>query len=572
MFALADLFEHHSVADRAARTSLDGGATLYRNGDRPDAVYLLRTGLLIVLRDDAGGRPQLVGYVRAGECVGEMGVLAQSPRSATVVALRDCVLDRLLAEDFTIALAAAPHVAAQLAQIVARRARDTVGSLSVTVRARVVLISATCGGSNAGQLAHRLVDACAGAGQSAILLDRHDVMADPGLIDRVETSHALVLLAAEDGEGEWAAHARRQADRVLLLGRGDASPPADCAICATEPLQAHQLVGLVLTRAAGRRAVVGHHWLSTTHAAHLYHVVDDGGGVARLARILTGTSIGLVLSGGGARAFAHVGVVRALTEAGVVIDSVGGTSMGAIIAAGVASGWNDHELDHHMRAAFVESSPLDDIAIPIVALTRGRKVEARLLEHFGDIDIADLDLPFFCISADITAGQLRTHDRGSLAQALRASISLPGVLPPVIDGGHVLVDGGILRNLPTETMRARHEGSVIASDVTRSAGLTSHDVMPPPSWLRWFGSGAWRRGPPILSILMRSGTIGTAAEIAVARDAADLYVMPNTAMVEIRDWRAYPRAVEAGYAAMRLALGALETPIADLRQRREARR
>jgi len=570
MIAPVGLFEDALMAGRTERLTLAGGATLYREGDGSAAVFFLRTGLLLVLRHDAAGCGQAVGYVRAGECVGEMGVLAQTQRSATIVALRDCVLDRLDADQFMTALAAAPQAAAQLAQLVARRARQTVGSLSVDPRARVVLLSATCSGSNAGALARRIVAACVAAGQSAIFLSEREVMAEPGLIDRTEAAHVLVLLAAEDCEEGWAAHARRQVDRILLVGRGDAPPPENCAICTTEPLQAHQLVGLVLTRAAGRRATAGLAWLSATHAAHVYNVDDDGGGVARLARFLTGTSIGLTLSGGGARAFAHVGVVRALRETGVIIDSVGGTSMGAIVAAGLASGWDDVELDHHMRTAFVETSPLDDIALPVIAMTRGRKVEARLRDHFGDVDVADLDLPFFCVSADLTAGQLRIHDRGPLARALRASISLPGVLPPVIEDGHVLVDGGILRNLPTATMRARHEGCVIASDVTRSIGLSSRDVMPPPSWLRWFGTGAWRRGPPILSILMRSGTIGTAAEIAVARDAADLYVMPDTAMVEIRDWHAYPRAVEAGYAAMRQSLAALDRPIGDLR--RSARR
>ncbi len=221
-----------------------------------------------------------------------------------------------------------------------------------------------------------------------------------------------------------------------------------------------------------------------------------------------------------------------------------------------------------MRAAFVTSSPLDDIALPIIAMTRGRKVEARLREHFGDIDMADLEMPFFCVSSNLTSGTVHCHDRGPLVPAIRASISLPGVLPPVIEYGQVLVDGGVLRNLPTDTMRSCHEGTVIGSDVTRSAGLEPTDVDPPSSWLRWFGSGAWRRGPPIVSILMRSATVAGGPEILAARNAADLYVMPDTTMVEIRDWRAYPRAVEAGYEAMRDVLAKLDAPVADLRRNR----
>jgi NTE family protein len=352
-----------------------------------------------------------------------------------------------------------------------------------------------------------------------------------------------------------------------LLGRGNTPPPPDCALCTSEPLQSHQLVDLVLERPAATRSRHGNAWLSATNAARLFHVDDKGGGVDRLARILNGTSIGLALSGGGARAFAHVGVIRALREAGITIDLVCGTSMGAIVGAGIADGWDDAELDERMRAAFVASSPLDDIALPIVAMTRGRKVEARLAEHFSDVDIADLDMPYFCVSANLTSGHHHAHDRGLLAKALRASISLPGVLPPVIYDGQVLVDGGVLRNLPTDLMRARHDGTVIGSDVSRAAGLSVEDVMPPASWWRWFSSGAWRRGPPIVSILMRTATISAGAEIALARNAADLYVMPDTGMVEIRDWRSYPQAVEAGYVAMRDALEKLDAPVSELRRR-----
>lgn len=572
MSAIADLFDNRANDGQAAGRALNGSEILYQSGDRPDAVYLVRSGLLAVLRDDAAGRARVVGYVRAGECVGEMAVLAGTTRSATVVALRDSVIDTMTAAAFRKALAAEPSVAAELAQLVARRARDTTGSLAIDTRARVVLVSGVTAGTNAMSLARRIADACSAAGQKSVVLDRDEILSDPGQIERAEAAGALVLLAAEHDDPDWAVQCRRQVDRVLLLGLGSAPPPPDCAMCMTEPLQAHQLVDLVLTHATGAARTSGQAWLGATQAAHVFHVDDAGGGVARLARILTGTSIGLVLSGGGARAFAHIGAVRALRDAGVVIDLVGGTSMGAVVAAGVASGWDDAELDARMRAAFVVSSPLDDIALPIVAMTRGRKVDARLVEHFGSADIADLDLPFFCVSADLTSGHHRTHDRGPLARALRASISLPGVLPPVIDNGHVLVDGGLLRNLPTDVMRARHHGVVIGSDVSRSAGLSAADVMPPASWWRWWGSGAWRRGPPIVSILMRSGTIGTSAEISAARAAADLYVMPDTGMVEIRDWRAYPQAVAAGHVAMRDALAALEMPLADLRQRRMAAR
>jgi NTE family protein len=565
MSAVAALFDDPGLADCIASSKVAGGTVLYEAGDVSKAVYLVRRGLLAVLRPGADKRNRLVGYVRAREYVGEMGVLAGAPRTATVVALRDSIVDMLPAADLLRQLSGQSMLAAELAYAIVRRAR---GDAVAQPRAQIVLIASVMPGADPVALAHDIADQCMRTGIKAVALARNDVGADDERIDQAEASNALVLLAARHDEEAWLDACRRQVDRILLLGRADTAPQHDCELCSTEPLQANQLVDLVLVRPAGTLSQSAHHWLKSTNATRLFHVDDAGGGVVRLARILTGTSVGLALSGGGARAFAHIGAVRALREAKIELDLVCGTSMGAIVAAGVAAGWDDAELDHRMRAAFVASSPLDDIAFPIVAMTRGHKVENRLQTHFGSLDIADLETPFFCLSANLTSGRSHIHDRGPLTRALRASISLPGVLPPVVEDGQVLVDGGVLRNLPTELLRARHDGTVIGCDVSRSAGLTPAEVMPPPSWLRWWASGAWRRGPPIVSILMRSATVGTVAEIAAARDAADLYVMPDTGMVEIRDWRAYPQAVEAGYDAMRAALEQLDKPVAALRRMR----
>lgn len=565
MSATTDLFDTVGDFSQITSLSVNGGAALYSVGDPAEAVYLVRRGLFSVMRDIGDNRMQLVGYVRLGECIGEMAVLTGLPRGSTVTALRDSIVDVYPAEAFRHALDARSDVATEIAKLVVQRSS---GNSRIEARAHIVLIAAVSPDVDPVRLANRLMQSSLAAGVKAAAFDHMNVGREPDWIGRAEAENDLVLLAARHDEDDWLALCRRQVDRILLFGRSDTPPPPDCALCNSEPLQSSQLVDLVLERPAGKHSRFGRAWLSATHAARLFHVDDQGRGVDRLSRILNGTSIGLALSGGGARAFAHVGVIRALREAGVDIDLVCGTSMGAIVGAGIASGWDNADLDERMRAAFVSSSPLDDIALPIVAMTRGHKVEARLKQHFGDGDIADLDLPYFCVSANLTSGHHHSHDRGPLVRALRASISLPGVLPPVIDNGQVLVDGGVLRNLPTDLLRARHDGAVIGSDVSRAAGLSPEDVMPPPSWWRWFVSGTWRRGPPIVSILMRTATISAGTEIALARNAADLYVMPDTGMVEIRDWRSYPQAVEAGYVAMRDALDKLSVPISELRRRR----
>jgi NTE family protein len=318
-----------------------------------------------------------------------------------------------------------------------------------------------------------------------------------------------------------------------------------------------------LERPAGSEA-----WLDATGASRVFHLrrghTPD---FQRIARVVTGQSVGLVLSGGGARAYAHVGAIKALRERGVPIDFVGGSSMGGIVGAGLAMGWDQVEMDRRLRKAFVETSPLDDIALPLLAMTHGLKVGERLRTHFGETQIADLWLPFFCLSSNLTTGAYQLHRRGSLRHALRATIALPGVMPPATDGQNVLVDGAVMKNFPADIMRAAQAGPIVGVDVTTARSITADDVARPASVWRWIWSGQWRLGPPIVSLLMRAATVSTGRDLAAAREATDVLIQPDVSGIEIRDWAAYDPGVEAGYVATLAALDKVSRPIPQLRRR-----
>ena len=191
----------------------------------------------------------------------------------------------------------------------------------------------------------------------------------------------------------------------------------------------------------------------------------------------------------------------------------------------------------------------------------------RLAENFDDRDIADLWLPFFCVSANLTTGSYYLHRDGPVREALRASLSLPGVLPPVTIGNNVLVDGAVMKNFPSDIMRSLQLGPIVGVDVSGGRSIEADDVRAPPSLWRWLASGAWRRGPPIVSILMRSATAWSGPEMAATRDAADLLILPQVDDIEIRNWKGYDPAVAAGYRAAVAALDNLVRPVTDLLRR-----
>jgi NTE family protein len=282
----------------------------------------------------------------------------------------------------------------------------------------------------------------------------------------------------------------------------------------------------------------------------------------RLARLLTGRAVGLVMSGGGARGFAHLGVVKALREHGVPIDLVGGTSMGGILAAGVAAGWSDTELVERFRRSFVDTNPLSDFTLPLVSLVSGRKVGLLLRRELGDIDIEDLPLPFFCVSSNLTTGRIAVHQEGLLWRWLRASVAIPGVLPPVFHGGEVYVDGGAMNNLPVDVMRAKGRGPVIGVDVGMDRAFTTdlEATESPSIWNLFRGKHGGRRRPNILQILWRSGMVNSTSATQLRRSQSDLLLTPALESLDLLDWKSMDRAIEIGYrnTCERLADGELE--------------
>jgi NTE family protein len=272
----------------------------------------------------------------------------------------------------------------------------------------------------------------------------------------------------------------------------------------------------------------------------------------------------LVLAGGGARGFAHIGVIKALMEAKVPFDHLGGTSMGAIIAAGLACEWGIEELTERMREAFVQSNPLNDYTIPLIALVRGKKVSSRLREHFGEVMIEELPKPYFCVSSDLTLGRIHIHRQGALWRALRASVALPGILPPVSHHGHLLVDGGVMNNLPVDVMSKQMQGPIIASDVTGELDLRVRDDRygeRPFWWLLWQRMSGT---PSIVSILMRSGTVGSEAQRKLVLDQADYLFQPPLGDIGLRDWRSFDRAIAEGYAHAATMIEQKGVPLTDV--------
>ena len=528
--------------------AMPGGAVLFEYGDESDALYVLKSGSLGAFKPDADGRFRLDGVVAAGETVGELGLIVDQPRSATVRALRDSELLRLSRRGFTALVEHHPEAMLQSARLAVQRLISRSVRRPLTA-VRTFAVLPHDAGVDARAFAVQLREALGRYGSCALIDAKAGRGNTSAWFSAIEARFRFVLYLADAAQDDWRELCVRQADAFVLPANAASAPgswPELAAVGSDGFVQ--RPCHLVLLQRGEILHGSGRLWTDAVADAQLHHVRrnDD---VERVARLLTGRSIGLVLSGGGARGFAHIGVVRALREAGMRIDSVGGTSIGAIIGAGVAADWSDEEMLEKYRKAFVDGRPLRDYTLPFISLVTGRRVAHLLREAFGSRDIEDLALPYYCVSANLSAGRAHVHRRGPLWLWLRASSAIPGILPPVFHRGEVYVDGAVMNNLPTDVMRSQAVGEIVAVDISADDVLRADvEEYALPSMWRLFVERMYRpRRPGILSILLRSGMVNAEAASIERRAYTTLLLAPPLQDIDLLDWHAYERAIDAGY-------------------------
>ena len=285
-----------------------------------------------------------------------------------------------------------------------------------------------------------------------------------------------------------------------------------------------------------------------------------------LARRLAGRAIGVVLSGGGARAFAHLGVLEVLEEEGIRIDRLGGASLGALVAAASASGLGPEETYRGFERTFVQTNPSNDFTWPAYSLIRGAKTRRRLLDEFGDSRIEALPKRYFCTSSDLLARESVVHRIGPLREAVYASMALPGIFPPVRTAdGRLLVDGGVLDNLPVAEMARSLEGPVIAVDVTgrlRQAGRPSRPgITRLGRPVRRFLTGSEAQIPRLGETVMRTVTAASRDSVAAAKEHADVVIHPAVDSIGLMEFGRLAEVRETGRRAARAALAGLPSGI-----------
>ncbi|MFY7865912.1 cyclic nucleotide-binding and patatin-like phospholipase domain-containing protein [Roseateles sp.] len=549
-----------ALADAMELRKVQGGEQIIREGATSDSIVFVVSGGLRVSRRDANGQVLLYNQVQPGQSIGELGLILGQARAQDVTAVRDSRIALLSRQAYEALLQRHPLA---LSQVFLQAVYDRLRNVNESGERRMAQTFALIPlqeGVPIEALARELTQALSQQGRVVLL--RAPIASDD--LARLEDEHEFIVYEAgtpaEGPQQAWTHLAFRQADQLIFVARADARPdiqPVELAL-AQETGYALKRKHLALLHADdARMPVLPAPWLQGRDLERLYPMrIGRRRDAERLARFLTGSAVGVVLGGGGARGFAHLGVLRALQESGIPVDLIGGNSMGALIGAQFACG---HELTQILSQTQRFASGGEWPALPLVSLVRGRRVARDLHRLFGEQLIEQLWKPYFAAACNLSQGNTQVLEKGPLWNAVLASNSPAGLLPPVLHKGSLLVDGAILDNVPVQAMRLRlgtqHErrrgnGSIIAIDVDVREHLCADESLERLSTWSTFKHMVFKKAPVspgIASILYSAGHVGSISQRSRTLSQADLYLEPPVANFGLMAYGRGADIAEVGY-------------------------
>ncbi|XP_078538296.1 patatin-like phospholipase domain-containing protein 6 isoform X1 [Lissotriton helveticus] len=598
--------------------AVEAGRALYRQGDQSDCTYIVLNGRLRSVIQKSNGKKELIGEYGRGDLIGVVEALTRQPRATTIHAVRDTELAKIPEGTLNNIKRRYPQVVTRLIHLLSQKILGNLQQLrgpfpggglgmsssseltNPTSNLATVAVLPVCDDVPMAAFSLELKHALNAIGPTLVLtsdiirarlgasaLDCIHEYRLSGWLAQQEDIHRIVLYQTDYSLTPWTVRCIRQADCILIVGLGEQDPtPGDLeqmlentAVRALKQLiLLHKEDSLTPSRTVEwlnmRSWCSGHlhikcprrvfsrrspHKLQEMYEKVFEKTADRHSDFSRLARVLTGNTIALVLGGGGARGCSHIGVLKAMEETGIPIDLIGGTSIGSFIGAlyaeersAVRTKQRAREWAKNMNSVFRTAL---DLTYPITSMFSGSAFNASVYKVFQDKQIEDLWLPYFNVTTDITASTMRVHKDGSLWRYVRASMTLSGYLPPLCDpkDGNLLMDGGYINNLPADIARNMGAKTVIAIDVGSQdeTDLCNYGDSLSGWWLLWKRLNPWAekvKVPDMAEIQSRLAYVSCVRQLEVVKNSSYCeYIRPPIDRFKTMDFGKFDEIYGVGY-------------------------
>ena len=515
------------------------GSVLFQIGESSDYVYYVIDGYVEIFSSNTFKKK--IASVRSGDMLGETSVLAGETHGFTARTNKLSQLIKIDKNTFLKFFQEDPQVLMQLTQNVAKRLRRMVMGLTTEHYPFKNIVLYNAAPMVDLEKFKHYFQACM-IQDKTYIYDRKNFEASSldivPFLFQCENKSGINIFFAEPGDNVWDKTVLLHAEYIYLIipegdwnsipmdvVDGENSRPCDLVIWHDQP-EPYTNTQRFYDQYSFKR----HH-----------HLKDEKASYQRLYRYMTGQAIGLVISAGGFRGYAHYGIIKALLESGIPIDCIGGSSFGAAIGAGLSENfnWENFQIIYTQSIGkFKNKKTMSSFTFPFTSLLSGKMATNLLQEVYQHRRIEDLPINFFCVTGNLSMRQKELKNKGEIWEWIRASIAVPGIFPPLEKEGNIYVDGAVCTAMPVQDMRhyLNDAGKIISLDVRLPLLLKDKHKYSFPPILPFQDVLAYKLGiskknyvlPSMLDILLESSSIDQYMFDNEASKKADILIAPDT--------------------------------------------
>ncbi len=560
---------------------MKAGQELFHQNDEGLGIYFVLIGKLKMVIESPEKKIIFATDILRGEMVGEISLLTGEKRSGTIIAVRDSVLALLSKQEYDEIMKLYPIQAGSLAKSAIQRLIHDRNPRKLPSKPSTICLLPVSEGLALGPLADSLVEIFSKwqattkidinvlnsvwTKNSTAELQLKEILENTPLLqswlDEQEAQQHFIVYIADKLGSPWAEKCFQMSDAIFLIA--DVNKDHQISLEEKELYTSNKYLAtkyLVLIHGSNTNFPRNtEQWLKNreikTHIHIRAHHEED---LKRLARIMSGRANGLVLSGGGAKGFAHLGVYKALLEYGIPVDFVGGTSIGALIGAFISLGLGPDQIKQMVRSGAHQNPTSDYSFFPLLSIIKGQRlhklIKNAIQQSVGfEINIEDMWYNFFAVSCNFTSAQAITHSSGRLFDTLLASISIPGAFPPVLNGQDLLMDGGAFNNFPTDIMNNEMQiTNIIGVELARDRIKRINLKKLPSGWEMFVDKLKPKSKrkydlPSLVSIMLNATLFYSEFRREELKGYVDLYFSPEVSNYNMMEWSAFDKIFETGY-------------------------